>query len=317
MSDTKDSFKEMLWSREGLLVAVVSGTFTVIGTAILLIGGTVKYFVVDRPLSLQVHRLTTAQADIAEQQRHPAIALTPTITQSDSVEDVREIRLRVIIQNVGGTDAELRKLELIVSNGVPTEDASQDLTLTRRFFLKRHGEKEEGQDDPIVPIKQRNDGYIDNPKEDPTHDCRHGRVFAISNDSPHIQWFAAEHADQIVETVSVLKPKQSAMHEFVFVLTEYPNQHHRQWLRFEVKAYWDDMSGPRAGEIVEGILPMNCEQSEMIVPGMPLTATLPQDVGFTIPDEQTGNTKGQVWRADAPTITPRNRLIPRNQRNSR
>ena len=115
-----------VFSYDGVPGAVAGGLM-----ALLVLGG--NYLLLGR----QPNRLTAAQAENIEQQNKPAITLTPTISQSDSVEDIREIRLRIVVTNVGGAEAELKKLQLVVSDGVPTDDAQQDLYLTQEFFNQR------------------------------------------------------------------------------------------------------------------------------------------------------------------------------------
>ncbi len=269
--------------------------------ALLVLGG--NYLLLGR----QPNRLTAAQAENIEQQNKPAITLTPTISQSDSVEDIREIRLRIVVTNVGGAEAELKKLQLVVSDGVPTDDAQQDLYLTQKFFNQRRNIVKDAattMDVPLKPIAKRHDDYPDLSKLDPTHDCRHGRIFAISNNSPHINWYELKHAGETIETVTVLRPKQSVMHEFVFVLTEYPDQHNRQWLRFHVKAFWQDTKNAGQTAPANGSSPtMACDESEMIVPGLPLSADVPRTVSYnTMPP--TSTSRSQVWKADVPTIVP-------------
>jgi hypothetical protein len=220
-----------------------------------------------------------------------------------------------MIQNVGGADAELRTLQVSVADGTPTLDAAEDLQLTQEFYRTRTATTS----NPVIqasytdkpPSKVvRHDIYVDSQEKGPDHYCRHGRIFAISSNSPHIQWADLNHAKQTFETKSVLQPQQCVEHEFVFVLTEYPNQHNRQWLRFNVSAISMDEGDAEVSRTKSAGETLLQQDYEIIVPGLPMTSSSiageVRPTSFKPTDES--SVKSQVWKMDAPLMSPRRRL---------
>lgn len=268
------------------------------------------------------HRHLDAQVKLTEhkeqQTRTPVIQLTPRITQSISCEDIREIRLRLLLNNLGDAEVRIKQVKVKVANGAPNGNARDDLFLTQRFHYRRLLNPDSAATPPastyfepspapasaIAQVKLDPSPGLDTPEPVvqltendplnnlPPHECRHGKIFAISSNSPDIDWKPLDKADQTFDTEETLGPKQNAQHEFVFVVTEYPEQHHRQWFRFQIQvAHGSSETASRE----------QLQQVDLIVPGLPLPCC-PDTTEPVAYKTTTCNNCPSVWEAEAPPL---------------
>jgi hypothetical protein len=291
----------------------------------------------------------------------PVVQLSPKITQSISCEDVREIRLRVLLKNLSESEADISRVNVKVESGAPIGNARDDLFLTQRFSYQRTSnvsnlvERVQKPSDalfddlprapaevtvqaPRVPAEAnerapRAPAEIDpaaslssvptvaqvNSVEHggrqwplsendplskiPSHDCRHGRIFAVGLKSEHMKWTPIGPADQSFDTQVKLGPNQEAQHEFVFVVTEFPEQHNRQWFHFAVQVAYRGSEADAKNQL---------QHVDLFVSGLPLPCcsetAQPVQVGF-----KSCKNCGGDWEPDAPPLSTKKEAAPAPQ----
>jgi hypothetical protein len=123
----------------------------------------------------------------------------------------------------------------------------------------------------------------------PGHECHHGEIFAVGASSKSIEWSPIDAAAQSFDTQFLLRPKQTAQHEFVFVVTEFPQQHNRQWFRFFLQVAYSATDGKAEDEQ---------QQVEVIVPGLPLPCCS-ETAQPIAAESKSCKSCGGNWEADA------------------
>jgi hypothetical protein len=348
---------------------------------LLVLGALLYHFLIDRPARLEASRLTDlelwrgqleqeqapflheaakATAGISTHRANqillPAVQVTPSIEQYATVEDTREIRLSMVLQNVGDADATVNSVSVFVEDGHPGLLAETILAQTRLKFYQRFGiqppasllkpvdaairqadhqeptpaDSDEAQllpqasgdhkhpphghvADTLDALEARVMELLRQPNLPPEKikelrkileeiqvakagiTCPHGRVFAIGEDSPDVEWQQVPAATQSVKRPRILRPNQEAMQSFVFLLTEYPDQFNRQWLRFRIVVEMQDEPPQEYSLMVSGI-PMPCCDGDTLHSNYTPTS---QPCGI------------QVWKADAPLMpVPTSTRVP-------
>lgn len=283
------------------------------------------------PLATEQARESKASAERAEydlkQARKPAVQITPRIRQSQSFQDIREIYLDLLLENKGGSDAIVRRIEVATYNGKPDAEAAETIRSTQRFFYERehYAQPEYRPDifsaastgdganlsvnsasappDQVIMSGQTRQAADFRESESAANDffgalpphypCPHGRLIALSADSPDIQWEAVQKAQQVLSAELVMRPNQSASHGFNFLLTEYPLQHDRQWLRFRVSITYDGGETSKAPEK---------QVYELLVPGLVKasgSSPVQTSYGGSLTEQQGGDIE---WQPSAPLI---------------
>jgi len=240
-------------------------------------------------------RQMEANAEAVELQvgklRRPSIQLTPVVYQSGSFQDIREIRLELTLSNVGDCGALIHGIEATVENGVAKEEASKIIVDTQNYYYDRIDyQSRGGRSDWPLPLLYESGSASPYPdrtvsgtsesgsiQEDnavamrgmysylrdrlPYHpNCPHGRLFALSEDSPDILWTRIENAKQSSEQKHSLGPQERASLNFNYLLTEFPMQHNRQWLKFNVVVEYSSEDDPSK---------VNKQHYTQIVSGLP------------------------------------------------
>lgn len=291
---------------------------------ILVIGGSVGFFLISLPARFDESRLAdleaktraiaiqqsafesrakAANATIAEHEanqiRRPAVQVTPKIEQFGSIEDIREIRLSLLLANVGNADSTIRKISVHVEDGAPTKQVAEILTRTREYYHRRMEYYRQPTEADPSPVEQAEfldpipsaepaatDGLFNDTGLKPIQrddNCPHGRVFAIGANSPDVKWQAIENATQTLDRQQLLRPQQSATHHFTFLLTEYPMQHNRQWIRFRITV--DQELGER-------------QEYALLVSGLPLSPCSDARTVYKCCSQS----EPCVWQPDAPLM---------------
>jgi hypothetical protein len=208
----------------------------------------------------------TAVAEVQKDKvRRPIIQLTPSIVQSASTQDIREIHVQLELNNAGESGATIHGVTAQVDDGHPSESAAEVIARTQDYFYRRLKYRYEGglndsaQPAPLgippvgdYPAQQANAESLFEPapvtkppfgqdlfeyfaSQLPPHgNCPHGKLFALSSDSPDIKWTPVQNATQSVTQKTTLGPSESTSLNFNYLLTEYPLQHNFQWLRFKI-----------------------------------------------------------------------------------
>lgn len=291
------------------------GITSIVSSVCGIFGSVVIYFTVTKPQLESQLRLIESQADIAEHEaanlRRPSLQITPSIVQSASVEDIREIRLRVMMENIGDAETTISAVRLKVNNGAIKGEAQDVLARTRKLFYKykymddveealdRIGLIEEQTPPPDRYVTRKaaiddqmnrfEESYGNHDSQTPmSTNCPHGRLFAVATSAPNVEWSDVPEARQTAITSRMLRPGQKATQEFVFVLTEYPEQHNRQWLKFDLVVEHD--GGIDAAEQQESF--------DIVVSGLPQTR-LTNETGYR---EVASPDAGSVWTPTAPLL---------------
>jgi len=200
-------------------------------------------------LDLQAE-LTEAQADKAESEADiykgkakasaaPRLQVNHSIDEGSELRGVRQLRLRVEIENIGTPSVDINKVGLQIFAGNPSEGTADVLQKTQEL----HGLFSKANQLAI----QLGSGYAMEQVEygrmhaswqqltldyDTLHeDCPHGQLFSVSKENDHFDWMELpEHARDDKLDVT-LHSEQVTSLDFVYVLTE-SFDHHANWFRF-------------------------------------------------------------------------------------
>ena len=265
------------------------------------VGVIIAFTFVTLPSSRDDRRKSTAEAEAVEyqvhQSRRPAIQVLPTMTQSASVQDIREMRLALKLSNVGEVGATIESLEVKVDNGEPVGEAADIVRSTIDYFnlrmntaVERAPSVQQYGAQQATYSEQTNGSLVDPlPPHEP---CPHGILLAIAEGTEDLKWSPIERATQSLSQPQILRPKQSASHAFTYLLTEYPEQHHRQWLRFRITVKCRSEESDEAPYV---------QQYELFMSGLPLPRG--QDSICAPVECSTTTVEGTVWQPDAPLMS--------------
>src|SRR5262245_58744849 len=132
----REGFLARLWSMDGLVAGAVALLVWLLG-----------YVFIDRPtmrreahLAVAQTRETTASATKTEMEivkaRRPVLQVMPTIRQSASNQDIREIRLELSFENRGNSDATIHHMAVSVDDGSPKGAAAETIADTQRYYYE-------------------------------------------------------------------------------------------------------------------------------------------------------------------------------------
>jgi hypothetical protein len=242
------------------------------------------------------------------------LTVKPAVEQSYAVKDIREIYVETRCENVGLINVNLDAIRIDVFEGKPSPAVKEILDRTMTMFQYRR-EIERASAESATPLPSPSQPVAKPPRAErpalPADDapgaalgdplsyrreliaawekleqqCPHGQLFAINEASPDIEWHAMQRVSRIVPVMTTLQPGQSASKRFSFLLTEYPEQHHRQWFRFVVTV------NPNS--------PESSQRFDFIVSGLPLPAGGQGTVAYTTTQHHDVYMR---WEPDSPLI---------------
>jgi len=70
----------------------------------------------------------------------------------------------------------------------------------------------------------------------------------VRTEEMNLRWYEVSELSRRVPLWIDISPSTSAMKSFKYLLTEYPNQHHRQWFRFRVAVNGETASASQIHE---------------------------------------------------------------------
>jgi len=272
------------WLGPTFVAAMVSLAVTALGNAAAFFWVTVPQAAIQSELDKQ--RAAIAENE-AKNRRQPRLRLLPTVSQSVSVEDIREIRLELLIENIGQTGESVDSITVKALNGHLEDDAAETVFRTQRAYRKMlELAYRRRLVDQVAYEEQLGEVQIE-------ENCPHGRLFAIADGSPSLEWKEVARARQVSDARKSLGPGETVSESFVFLLTEYPEQHNRQWLRFEIEV---ERGGPSSGR-------NKTDTFSVLVSGLPMPTAFSGRTPTPVYENSTTSApsnEAEVWRPQGP-----------------
>lgn len=186
------------------------------------------------------------------------LQIKPAVEESQSIGDIREITLETIFTNAGTLPVTVSELQIEVYEARPSQRAWEPLSKTLqleylrgKLFIDPYSSDFEQDPQKRAEFQQQYDELH--------QDCPHGRLFAIDASSVDVDWTLLESLSRHIAINAELPSGASAFNRFTYLLTEMPNQHHRQWFRFVVTVNPDNEETRSKFEFVVSGLPLKSD----------------------------------------------------------
>ncbi len=234
----------------------------------------------EKQLKEVVKRETTAKAKIAELEAEKSgsqiLVVEPVVTQSGSVQDIREINVELYLKNVGISPTTVSEIRMEIFEAALSADARGFIARTQAIYENRR---------LLDELLNQIGGDVDQSRRLQTEEslkeleknCPHGHLFAIGPGSVDVEWKPLDLLTKKLALNTKIPSGGSAFKSFTYLLLEFPKQHHRQWFRFVITI------NPKSSETKQHF---DFIVSGLQLPSVPRTAVM---------------TYNSVWRMPPPT----------------